>query len=249
MKYTIEGLRQDVMVELGLDAVDAVIVRWFADFIHSGSMREHRKDDKSYWWLSYQHVADELPIIGIDNARTIGRRFRKYVDCGLLARHAIKAGGTQTFFHLEADMWNRLNGLKSTVRADLKVPSEGTPKSALIPLSDSSISDSLSSRPAQTKLDAILGTGLVRKITDYYQSLFEEEYPGFKPTWDGKIIKLVKGDLGRMGDEHLGRLIQLFFEDPGPFVKTNGTGMGYNIFHSQIDRLIEKQARAEKRGA
>lgn len=84
---------------------------------------------------------------------------------------------------------------------------------------------------------------LTRSITDYYQSLFEEEYQ-CKPTWDGKIMKLVKADISRLGDVLLGGLIQLFFEDPGPFVKKNGTGMGYNIFHSQIDALLEKKRRA-----
>jgi len=90
---------------------------------------------------------------------------------------------------------------------------------------------------------------LVRRITDYYQELFMEEYDGAKPTWDGKIIKLVKADINRLGDERLGGLIQLFFEDPTLFVKKNGTGMGYNIFHSQIDCLLERKARMERKGA
>jgi Bacteriophage replication protein O len=84
---------------------------------------------------------------------------------------------------------------------------------------------------------------LTRSITDYYQSLFVEEYQ-CKPTWDGKIMKLVKADISRLGDVLLGELIQIFFEDPGAFVTRNGTGMGYNIFHSQIDALLEKKRRA-----
>jgi hypothetical protein len=32
-------------------------------------------------------------------------------------------------------------------------------------------------------------------------------------------------------------------------VKKNGTGLGYNIFHSMIDRLIETKARRERKGA
>jgi len=103
---------------------------------------------------------------------------------------------------------------------------------------------SLPSPRAQAKTDALMGTGVIRKITDYYQDLFLEEYPGCKPTWDGKTIKLVKADISRMGDEHLGALIQLFFEQPPDFVKKNGTGFGYNIFHSQIDHLLEKERRA-----
>lgn len=106
-----------------------------------------------------------------------------------------------------------------------------------------------SPRKAQTKLEAVLGTGLVRKITDYYQSLYSEEFPGFKPTWDGKTIKLVKADIARMGDERLGELIQLFFEEPPSFVTKNETGLGYNSFHGQIDSLIMKMSRRERKGA
>ncbi len=106
------------------------------------------------------------------------------------------------------------------------------------------VKETLSSPSVPTKKD-----NLVRKITDYYQELFMEEYDGAKPTWDGKIIKLVKADIARLGDERLGGLIQLFFEDPTLFVKKNGTGMGYNIFHSQIDCLLEKRARMERREA
>lgn len=82
----------------------------------------------------------------------------------------------------------------------------------------------------------------VKEITDYYQRLFLEEYEA-KPTWDGRIMKLVRADLARLGAETLGGLIQLFFEYPGQFVTKNETGMGYNIFHSQIDALLERRRR------
>ena len=34
MKFTIEGLSQSKLVEWGLDAADAVIIRWFADWMY-----------------------------------------------------------------------------------------------------------------------------------------------------------------------------------------------------------------------
>jgi hypothetical protein len=83
----------------------------------------------------------------------------------------------------------------------------------------------------------------VREFTDYYQELFMGEYEGAKPTWDGKIMKLVRADIGRLGVEVLGSLVQVFFEEPTDFVQKNGTGMGYNIFHSQIDGLLERRRR------
>ena len=83
------------------------------------------------------------------------------------------------------------------------------------------------------------------EITDYYQELFVKEY-GAKPTWDGRIMKLVDADLARLGADLLGELIWLFFDRPTSFVEKNGTGKGYNIFHCQIDTLLERRTRMKK---
>lgn len=81
-----------------------------------------------------------------------------------------------------------------------------------------------------------------RELTDYYQELFVEDF-GAKPTWDGKAMKLVKADLARLGLDLLADLVKSFFEDPGDFVERNGTGLGYPIFHSQIDSLLMRRSR------
>jgi phage replication O-like protein O len=99
------------------------------------------------------------------------------------------------------------------------------------------------SAPASLPTKAEKKERVVKSITDYYQKLFVDEY-GAKPAWDGKIIKLVKADIARLGDSMLGSLIQIFFENPTSFVTKQETGMGYNIFHSQIDALLEKRRRA-----
>ena len=38
MKYTIEGFSQLEMIRIGMDAIDALILRWFIDFKDSGKM-------------------------------------------------------------------------------------------------------------------------------------------------------------------------------------------------------------------
>jgi hypothetical protein len=86
----------------------------------------------------------------------------------------------------------------------------------------------------------------VREFTDYYQDLFMEDYDGAKPTWDGKVMKLVRADISRLGVTLLADLTRMFFEDPGEFVLRNETGKGYNVFHSQIDHLLERRARKIK---
>ena len=38
MKYTIEGLNQEKLVEYGLNGIDAIILRYIIDFWHTGKM-------------------------------------------------------------------------------------------------------------------------------------------------------------------------------------------------------------------
>jgi len=87
-----------------------------------------------------------------------------------------------------------------------------------------------------------------REITDYYQELYLEEhkgteFEGIKPPWDGKIMKLVYADLHRFGVEVLGDLVHDFFEYKPGFVTKNETGLGYNVFHSLTDGLLERKRR------
>ena len=81
-----------------------------------------------------------------------------------------------------------------------------------------------------------------RLITDYYQERFVEEFKA-KPTWDGRILKLVDADLSRLGVDLLGELVQSFFDKPTDFIVKAHPGKGYNVFHSQIDALLERRSR------
>lgn len=95
--------------------------------------------------------------------------------------------------------------------------------------------------------------GDVRQITDFYQRSYQYEYryteaKDAKPDWNGKIVKLVKADIKRLGVELLGQLIEDFFADKPAWVVQNGTGLGYNVFHSCLDKLIERKAAPEKIG-
>lgn len=108
MKYTIEGLSQAKLLEWGLDSVDAVILRWFADFYHGSRMKVLQHDGKEYRWLQYQHVIDELPICGISDRDAMANRFRKYVRCGLMELKVWKVCGVFTYFRLVPAAWDEL---------------------------------------------------------------------------------------------------------------------------------------------
>lgn len=130
MKYTIEGFDQKQLISYSLDACDALILRWFIDFSVSGKMKKTIRGRKIFYLVRYQSIIDDLPILGIENPRNIGRRFDKFVSCGLLEKEIIREGtGTQTIFcptdKVNALSYKENNVLKvseSTVRENTTVP-------------------------------------------------------------------------------------------------------------------------------
>lgn len=130
MKYTIEGFDQKQLISYSLDACDALILRWFIDFSVSGKMKKTIRGRKIFYLVRYQSIIDDLPILGIENPRNIGRRFDKFVSCGLLEKEIIREGtGTQTIFcptdKVNALSYKENNVLKvseSTFRENTAVP-------------------------------------------------------------------------------------------------------------------------------
>jgi len=108
MKYTIEGLGQARLVGWGLDAADAVILRWFADFYHGSKMTVLRHDGKEFKWLKYQHVIDELPICGIKDRDAMANRFKRYTACGIMELLVWRVGGVFTYFRINPEKWDEL---------------------------------------------------------------------------------------------------------------------------------------------
>lgn len=98
MKYTIEGLQQSELLRLGLDAIDAVILRYIIDFWHTSKMRKTNYQGKEYIWINYSTIIENLPIIGITCKKVLYRRFQKYIDCGLMEHYTLKKGGTFSYY-------------------------------------------------------------------------------------------------------------------------------------------------------
>ena len=63
MKYTISGFSQLAAVNFNLDSVDLHMLRWIVDFIDSNRMRCMTLDGEKYYWVSYQVLIDDLPIL------------------------------------------------------------------------------------------------------------------------------------------------------------------------------------------
>jgi hypothetical protein len=94
MKYTVEGLQQSVLLEMNLDSVDAIILRYIIDFYNTGKMAKINDNGKEYFWINYSVIINEIPIINIKSNDSLYRRFRKYVKCNLMEHYTKKNGGT-----------------------------------------------------------------------------------------------------------------------------------------------------------
>lgn len=93
------GFLQFKLKELGLDIIDALILRYFVDFKDSKSMKTIRVDNKTYYWVQYESVLKELPILNMKKC-TIQSRFFKLRDAKVLSHHVKKEGGTFSYFSL-----------------------------------------------------------------------------------------------------------------------------------------------------
>ena len=53
MRYNIEGFSQIKLQSLGLNNIDALLLRWFLDFSSKNSMKTIKSNNKTYFWVNY----------------------------------------------------------------------------------------------------------------------------------------------------------------------------------------------------
>lgn len=99
MKYTIEGFSQAKAIELKLDLADILILRWIVDFANTDRMVKMQVDSKIYFWLKYEGLLRELPILGITKDG-LYRRLMRMVEKGILEHTTVKRGGTYSMYRL-----------------------------------------------------------------------------------------------------------------------------------------------------
>lgn len=97
MKYTIEGFSQLKLVELKMDLIDAVILRWFIDFKDTGKMYSEIIENDKYYWIKYDQVIEDLPIISLVKT-SLGKRVRRLAEIGVLKHHTKKQNGTFSMY-------------------------------------------------------------------------------------------------------------------------------------------------------
>lgn len=99
MKYTIHGFNQLVAINLGLDINDLLILRYFVDFKDSGSMIRERIDGEEYYWIKYEGIIKELPVLKLKKD-TIYRRLKNMCKVEVLRHKTFKKAGTYSFYNI-----------------------------------------------------------------------------------------------------------------------------------------------------
>lgn len=100
MKYTLLGLQQKKLMKFGLDYIDAILLRYFVDFKDTKKMKALIINGEPYYWVKYDAVIEEYPIIGIKNNDAIYRRYKKMANENILKHKTVKRDGTYSFYAL-----------------------------------------------------------------------------------------------------------------------------------------------------
>lgn len=113
MKYTILGFSQAKLIELKLDIDDALILRYFIDFKDSGNMSKEIFDNDMFYWVSYDFLKKDLPILDISKDM-VYRKFKKLVNSGILKHKTKRVGGTFSFYALSEKYSQLISSIETT---------------------------------------------------------------------------------------------------------------------------------------
>lgn len=102
MKYTIMGFSQAKAVELNLDCDDLLILSYFSDFRDTELMVSEELNGKRYYWLKYDALIANLPILGIKSKDALRRRLKKLQQAKVLCHYCKKTKeGTYSFYGVD----------------------------------------------------------------------------------------------------------------------------------------------------
>ena len=116
MKYNISGFDQTAMIELGLNADDLNILRWFIDFKDSGKMfKEYFIEENCfYYWINYNGLIEAFPylFVNCNTEETKKKKLQRLLNGNIskiLKKKLIKnKKGTYTFFALNEINYQKL---------------------------------------------------------------------------------------------------------------------------------------------
>ena len=112
MKYTISGFSQLAAVNFNLDSVDLHMLRWIVDFIDSNRMRSMTLDGEKYYWVSYQGLIDDLPILYLKKD-AIYKRLKRMCELGILKKKTVFLVRSFLILHMVKILMSFLKVMKS----------------------------------------------------------------------------------------------------------------------------------------
>ncbi|WP_257674351.1 conserved phage C-terminal domain-containing protein [Clostridium felsineum] len=151
MKYTINGFCQKKLIEFGLDAVDSLILRYFVDFKDSLKMVTKTIQGKTFYWVKYESINEELPVLKLKKD-SVYRRLKNMCECEVLERVTVKDRGTYSFYKLGnkyTDLItdvseinpNHVGNKSDTLRSKIRKGTDLNPEQNINLLKDKSIKD------------------------------------------------------------------------------------------------------------
>ena len=79
-----------------------MLFRSLADFLSTGKMREEVYDGKRFFWVKYDSLIKQLPVIGISSTDAMQRRLKRIVSSGVLEHRTVRCRGTFSYYSLTA---------------------------------------------------------------------------------------------------------------------------------------------------
>jgi hypothetical protein len=219
MRWTIEGFSQNVLLSLGLDATDAVILRFIADFYLSGRMSKITVNEKVYFWLHYANVIAEIPILKIDK-RQLSNKLDYMVEAGIMEKEVVRCGvGSKAYFRFKEETF-----------------------AALV------CSDEYLEVRKKEHVDASVEKAERSELRDlffrYYKlKALEVRGKEANPVWAAKEASLLKQDSAQFGMGEMIRAMRFFFSDSvtevSDFTRTKmKAGYSYSVFHGMLGKLM-----------
>lgn len=123
MKFTILGYSQIRLIEFGLDTIDAVLLRYFIDFKDSGSMVKKKIGEETFYWLKYDGIIRELPILNLKRD-TVYRRLKNMSKNNILKHKTVKNNGVYSYFNI-GDNYIKLISDSNPIHSDFNTVSYG----------------------------------------------------------------------------------------------------------------------------
>lgn len=93
------GYPQRILKEYGLTLDEVMILRHFLDFVNTGKMKKVEIEGKTFYWITYKKIIEDLPILNIKSNKSVGNKLNKLVEVGFLEKYIDKTrSGTWTYF-------------------------------------------------------------------------------------------------------------------------------------------------------